>query len=243
MNVMRINTRIIYTLLLVIGMCSSDLLASFETNSITLETNWDGSDIVIEAEQLGAVVQFTIMNIGEDMDGVRSFEVIEDDVIVMVGNYNLNASNGNNAVVTFPASEGEFICKAMLHVDSPFGTYAEAKIEIVPELIGNNRVQTHLDNFENDAFDGNDPTNSISTIVSPNPFNDELHFDLKELGDSQFTETLYLRIYNAYGQLVITKITDESSVYLDNLDLRSGHYFYQILDGESIVDTGKLTRH
>ncbi|MEZ4917785.1 MAG: T9SS type A sorting domain-containing protein [Saprospiraceae bacterium] len=69
--------------------------------------NWDGSEIQVTADCEGDSVFFTIQNIGVgNMNGPRSYIVIEDNVLLMVpGSFQLNA--GDSVVVGVIAS-GQF---------------------------------------------------------------------------------------------------------------------------------------
>ena len=61
-----------------------------------LDPNWDGSSIIVESVQIGNQIEFTITNVGADMTEPGSWIIIEDDLLMREGNFDLNAANGNS---------------------------------------------------------------------------------------------------------------------------------------------------
>lgn len=72
--------------------------------------------------------------------------------------------------------------------------------------------------------------------VYPNPSDHLFNITDFKIGDSN----LNLIIYNSYGQIIQKSIIEEDIVQVDLEDRAPGIYFYQILNENSILYTGKL---
>ena len=60
---------------------------------------WDGSSIVVEGKEAQGEIEFTISNVGSDMSESLNWFIIEDDVLMKQGRFQLNALNNNEIVI------------------------------------------------------------------------------------------------------------------------------------------------
>ncbi len=60
-----------------------------------LNQSWDGSSIMVEGVQVDDKILFTITNVGADMSQELDWAIVEDDLLLREGNFQLNALNGN----------------------------------------------------------------------------------------------------------------------------------------------------
>lgn len=72
--------------------------------------------------------------------------------------------------------------------------------------------------------------------VYPNPFG--LNFTIKL--NEQLTSNYNLKMYNALGKEVMNSILSGNTTTLETSELPSGIYFYQVLEGNKIIQSGKL---
>ena len=68
-------------------------------NCENLGGQWDGSSIVVDGKEIDGEIQFTITNVGEDMEESLNFFIIEDDVLMRQEPFQLNAANGNQFTI------------------------------------------------------------------------------------------------------------------------------------------------
>ena len=55
-----------------------------------LNQSWDGSSIMVEGIQVDDKIEFTITNVGSNMNQELSWQIIEDDLLLREGNFQLN---------------------------------------------------------------------------------------------------------------------------------------------------------
>ena len=84
--------------------------------------NWSGADVEVAAECENDSIRFEISNPGSgDMDQVRNYEVIEDDVIMFVRTFRLNEDE--SMTFTVPANGSTFRLNAEEEVNHPYPGY------------------------------------------------------------------------------------------------------------------------
>lgn len=82
-----------------------------DTCLLTPGANWDGSQVEVTAECTGDSVIFTIQNVGVgDMQGALEYIVIEDNVLLMQGNFELGT--GEQTQIAYAASGAFFRLEA-----------------------------------------------------------------------------------------------------------------------------------
>jgi len=80
--------------------------------------------------------------------------------------------------------------------------------------------------------------NKIDALsITPNPFRS---FATIKLADGSKTNNYKLKIYNIMGELVLNTPVTESSTTLETSNLQSGIYFYQVIENNKTIQSGKL---
>src|SRR5690606_33753182 len=72
--------------------------------------------------------------------------------------------------------------------------------------------------------------------VYPNPFSSNFTIELNE----QLTSNYHFKMYNALGKEVMNSMLSGNTTTLETSELPSGIYFYQVSEGNRIIQTGKL---
>jgi len=111
------------------------------------------------------------------------------------------------------------------------------------------RVLTTNGSFACSAITVHNPTDVISGIgsvnaennnvlvIAPNPFKS---FVSVTLNDASKTNNYRLRIFDTMGKEVINTPVSQQSTILKTADLHSGIYFYQIIENNKTIQSGKL---
>ena len=73
--------------------------------------------------------------------------------------------------------------------------------------------------------------------ITPNPFRS---FATITLTDASKSSNFYLKIYNVLGKEVLTAAIIEQVTTLKTSELKSGIYFYKVMDNNNVVQSGKL---
>lgn len=205
----------------------------FSANASTIsisDSPYDGSDIVVTAIEINGSIEFTIKNLGNDMDAPRGYEIIEDDILLKSGNYNLNASNGNETVITIQASPGYYTIYADQHLEHPKESQAMIGIEILSSNIAAPTVKYQSNpkiNF--DVAESSSVGNfALETKIYPNPCLDFLIIEVSSIKSDLSDCTIM--IYNAQG-LLIEKINGlKETQQINTSNFLSGYYFLSIRD-------------
>jgi len=84
-----------------------------------LDPDWDGSSIIVESVQIGNEIEFTITNVGADMSEQGSWIIIEDDLLMREGNFQLNASNDNDTTFLIACRDKTYRMEATQSLGHP----------------------------------------------------------------------------------------------------------------------------
>ncbi len=76
-----------------------------------------------------------------------------------------------------------------------------------------------------------------AVVVYPNPFNTLLTIMVNDMLQN---DTYQVKVYNVLGKEVMSKAITEKTTTLGTSTLPSGMYFYQVLDNETLVQSGKV---
>ena len=106
--------------------CSSVKIEA-EEDCQAVSANWDGSDIIVNGICDNDSVNFTLSNIGEDMAESRSYFVIEDQIMMLQGDYELDA--GEDTTLTFAANEFIYYLEAQQAENHPESEKSSAVVE------------------------------------------------------------------------------------------------------------------
>jgi hypothetical protein len=79
--------------------------------------------------------------------------------------------------------------------------------------------------------------NSLKVLVYPNPFTTSLNFIINDFTEESNCE---LKIFNLVGKEVIHTTITKQSTTLVTSNLRSGFYFYKVIENNQVIQTGKL---
>ncbi len=206
--------------------------------------SWDGSDISVAANQSGSSLVFTLSNTGSDMDGYRSYYIIEDDIILLQGNYLLNAANGNSIQINYEGDPGLYTCKVKQHAEYPGEEYATATIELVASNFQDTKTITELNSFVQvvDERVSKEQRGEGMLSINPNPFKNEIIFNLTDLENIDINEDYTIRIFSAQGQQMKELKFITNKIEINTEDLNSGYYFYQVFKDKQVFKTGQIIK-
>lgn len=108
------------------------------------------------------------------------------------------------------------------------GALTTTAITVLPVVIPGN---CNVLSVDNDGIN-----NEVTVSVYPNPFTTYTNI---RLNDQSTLNEVEIRIYNAYGQEIINGIIFKHSTFLINYPY-AGIYFYKIISGNRVIQTGKL---
>jgi len=199
------------------------------SNKISLIQNpYDGSDLIVTAAETNGSIEFTIKNLGSDMDAPRVYEIIEDDILVRTGSYNLNAADGNETTILINASPGYFTIYVDNHPNHP----SELQVIVGIEILAFNIDPALRETQSNPkiTFDYDDRLlvrdMEVSPVLYPNPCSDFLVIEIPEVkGDLNKYSIL---IYNAQGLLILKINEINETQQINTSNFLSGYYYLSI---------------
>jgi subtilisin family serine protease len=127
-----------------------------------------------------------------------------------------------------PKTSGEE-CGGIQGIEVPNNSYGYGRIDALAA------VQLALNTTSTETF-----TSNSSVKTYPNPVNEEVSFELRNLDGRNILE-----IFDVSGKLLISKQIDINGAFTENISLRnfpSGIYFYKITNDETSFD-GKLVKN
>ena len=205
MNPKTINTKsyiFIALIFCILGSLNSSEAISYKVAKIN--TTYDGSHIEVSAFETEGLIQFTINNLGADMDGTRGFEIIEDDILLKVGSFNLNVADGNQHVLTLGAYPGIFTLYADQHPAHPSEMQAIVSIEIMPMSSMSSNLESEIQTAVEIKDIESDPTElvNLKLMLYPNPCTNSIAIDLSSNKENIEQSNFKILVHNSQGQLV-----------------------------------------
>lgn len=201
-------------------------------------TGTDTAFTVVIVDTLSQLLDWNTIEAGVASHRYR-MEVRQGGILRFVfDNILLPDSNVNEA-----ASNGYVKFRIAQKPDLPNGTRIENKAAIYFDfndpIITNTAFHTIGAPYVEVSSTHNPAMPNVTVAVRPNPFSDQALMEVK----GHILSDGLLRLHDAQGRVVQTQIFVGNQCKIERNGLPSGIYFYQIMDGGTLVSTGKVQVH
>lgn len=223
------------------------------------DNDWSGASLELTGECVGDQMAFRIKNIGlGDMIIPRGFIIIEDvallrdpeyfaidagetvEFLVTPGGQSVHVSveqvSGHpghaNPTVTLENCSTSSSGKSAQHVVS--GGLTPTVEEVCQSVVDWNRGVHSRNHFGQKSID------KLEVEISPNPFSESALLKINPPNPQDTTEEYTCEIYEVTGKLISSQLIVNQEVRLNRGQMKSGFYFYKILNKNQLVASGKL---